>query len=169
MKKPRVTAGAIIFRKDEDTGAYKFLVVQRAKDDHFPLHWEFPRGSCEKSEVVTNCMMREVKEESGLTVVPIKYLGKTEYFSEKHDNITRCFIFLARAKSDKIKINANGVHEHEDGKWLVPEIVRTMVLPDQQIFIDRALEYLKDSHNYQTVDPSKKPSIVRENKKERIK
>lgn len=162
QKKPRITAGSIIFRKDEETNVFKFLVVQRAKDDHFPLHWEFPRGACEKSEVVTRCMMREVKEESGLDVVPVKFLGNTEYYSEKHDNITKCYIFLSRAKSDKIKINANGVHEHEDGKWLIPEVVREMVLPDQRIFIDRALEYLKPNQEYQISHPSKKPTVVKE-------
>jgi 8-oxo-dGTP pyrophosphatase MutT (NUDIX family) len=161
-KKPRITAGSIIFSEDEETKVFKFLVVQRAKDDHFPLHWEFPRGSCEKSEVVTHCMMREVKEESGLDVVPVKFLGKTEYFSEKHDNITKCYIFLSRSKSENIKINANGALEHKDGKWMVPEVVREMVLPDQRIFIDRALEYLKPSQEYQTTHPSKKPAIVKE-------
>lgn len=161
-KKARITSGAVIFRQDEDNGPFKFLVVQRAKDDHFPLHWEFPRGSCDKGETTSNCMMREVKEESGLTAIPVKYLGKTEYFSEKHQNITKCFIFLARAKNDKIKINANGVHEHKDGKWLVPEVIREMVLPDQRIFIDRALEYLKPAQEYQISDPSKRPTIVKE-------
>jgi len=161
-KKPRITSGAVIFREDEETKTFKFLVVQRAKDDHFPLHWEFPRGSCEKKEVVVNCMMREVKEESGLDVKPVKFLGKTEYYSEKHDNITQCYIFLARAKSDNIKMNANGVHEHEDGKWLIPEVIREMVLPDQRIFIDRAIEYLKPHQEYQITDPSKKPTVVKE-------
>ena len=161
-KKPRITAGSIVFMKDEDTDTFKFLVVQRAKDDHFPLHWEFPRGACEKSEVVANCMMREVREESGLDVMPVKFLGKTEYYSEKHDNITQCYIFLSRAKGETIKINANGVHEHEDGKWLLPAVVREMVLPDQRIFIDRALDYLKPDHENQISDPSKKPTIVKE-------
>jgi len=161
-KKHRITAGAIVFRKDEDTNTYKFLVVQRAKDDHFPLHWEFPRGACEKSEVVVNCMMREVKEESGLDVKPVKFLGKTEYYSEKHKNTTDCYIFLCMSKSENIKINSNGVHEHEDGKWLIPEVVREMVLPDQRIFIDRALEYLKPDQEYQITDPSKKPQVVKE-------
>lgn len=161
-EKFRVTSGAVVFTKDEESGVYKFLVVQRAKDDHFPLHWEFPRGSCEKNEVVANCMMREVGEESGLNVVPVKYLGKTEYFSEKHSMITKCFIFLARAKNQNIKMNANGVHEHEDGKWMVPEVVREMVLPDQRIFIDKALDYLKADHTFQVSDASKKPQVVRE-------
>jgi mutator protein MutT len=165
-KKARITAGAIIFKqviKDgESTGTYTFLVVQRAKDDHFPLHWEFPRGSCDRGETVSNCMMREVKEESGLDVVPVKFLGKTEYFSEVHQNITKCFIFLARSKGENIKINANGVHEHEDGKWLIPEVVREMVLPDQRIFIDRALDYLKPSQEYQISHPSKHPVVVKE-------
>jgi len=107
-------------------------------------------------------MMREVREESGLDVMPVKFLGKTEYYSEKHDNITQCFIFLSRAKNDNIKINANGVHEHEDGKWLLPAVVREMVLPDQRIFIDRALDYLKPAHENQISDPSKKPTIVKE-------
>ena len=162
-KKPRITSGAIIFTKgSDDLENPRFLVIQRAKDDHFPMHWEFPRGSCDRSETIANCMMREVKEESGLDVVPVKYLGKTEYFSEKHQNVTKCFIFLAKAKNEKIKINANGEHEHEDGKWLVPEIVREMVLPDQRIFIDRALEYLKPKHEYQISDPSKSPRVVKE-------
>lgn len=162
-KKPRTTAGAIVYIQDHGgVGTYKFLIVQRAKDDHFPLHYEFPRGSCDRGETVSNCMMREVKEESGLEVVPVKYLGKTEYFSEKHKNITRCFIFLARAKSENIKINANGAYEHEDGMWRVPEVAREMVLPDQRIFIDRAIEYLKDPHKFQGSHPSKKPNVVRE-------
>lgn len=166
MKKPRITAGAIVFVKEEgchcQSDHLKFLVVQRAKDDHFPLHWEFPRGSCDKTETVVNCMMREVKEETGLDVVPVKFLGKTEYFSEKHDNITKCYIFLVKAKNENIKMNANGVHEHEDGKWMVPEIVREMVLPDQRIFIDRALEYLKPSQEHQATHPSKQPAVVKE-------
>ncbi len=163
QKKPRLTSGAVIFVKDHGgLGSYKFLVIQRAKDDHFPMHWEFPRGACDKGETMANCMMREVKEESGLDVVPVKYLGKTEYFSEKHQNITQCHIFLARAKNEKIKLNANGVIEHQAGQFLVPEIVRERVLPDQRIFIDRAIDYLKDDHEYQTTDPSKKPTVVRE-------
>jgi mutator protein MutT len=163
-KKPRLTAGAVVFIKEEGCHCQrdhlKFLVAQRAKDDHFPLHWEFPRGSCDKGETMANCMMREVKEETGIEVVPVKYLGKTEYFSEKHNNTTQCHIFLAKAKSENIKINANGEEEHVDGKWLVPELVREKVLPDQRIFIDRALEYLKDG--YQNTHPSKKPAVVKE-------
>ncbi len=166
QKKPRLTSGAVIYTKEEECHCQrdhiKFLVIQRAKDDHFPLHWEFPRGSCDKGETMANCMMREVKEESGLDVVPQKYLGRTEYYSEKHDNMTHCHIFLAKAKSENIKINANGVHEHEQGKWLVPELVREKVLPDQRIFVDRALDYLKGNHAYQITDPSKKPAVVRE-------
>jgi mutator protein MutT len=161
-KKARITSGAVVYMKDEETGSFKCLIVQRAKNDHFPLHYEFPRGSCDKGETVSNCMMREVREESGLDIVTVKYLGKTEYFSEVHQNITKCFIFLARAKSEKIKINANGAYEHEDGMWRVPEMVREMVLPDQRVFIDRAIEYLKDPHKYQASHPSKRPSIVRE-------
>lgn len=163
QKKPRLTSGAVVYIQDHGgVGTYKFLIVQRAKDDHFPLHWEFPRGACNKAETMASCMMREVKEESGLDVVPVKYLGRTEYYSEKHDNMTHCNIFLARAKSEKIKINANGVHEHEAGRWLVPELVREKVLPDQRIFIDRALAYLKDKHEYQITDPSKRPVVVKE-------
>jgi mutator protein MutT len=162
-KKPRLTSGAIIFSQGESgEESYRFLVVQRAKDDHFPLHWEFPRGSCDKGETMVNCMMREVKEETGLEVKPVKYLGKTEYYSEVHKNITQCHIFLTRTKSLKVKMNANGVHEHEDGKWLVPEVVREMVLPDQRMFIDRAIEYLKPMGQAQISDPSKKPSVVKE-------
>ena len=99
QKKPRVTAGAIIYTEDKTfPPTYKFLVVQRAKNDHFPLHWEFPRGSCDKGETVVNCMMREVEEESGIKVRPVKFLGKTEYFSEVHQNITMAGCMVINVK-----------------------------------------------------------------------
>lgn len=167
-KKPRITSGAVIFSQGKSgEESFKFLVIQRAKDDHFPLHWEFPRGACDKGETTAHCMMREVKEESGLSVTPVHYLGMTEYFSEVHNNITQCHIYLARTKNQNIKINSNGAIEHKDGKWLVPEIVREMVLPDQRIFIDKALQYLKPSGQFQVSDPSKIPSVVKENIKKK--
>jgi len=57
-----VAAGVIV--KFEQDRPY-VLLIQRAADDHWPLHWEFPRGKCDKpvGEDLIHCLKREVKED----------------------------------------------------------------------------------------------------------
>jgi len=44
------------------------LITQRQADDSFPLHWEFPGGTCEPGESLEQCVAREMQEELGVTV-----------------------------------------------------------------------------------------------------
>ena len=45
-KKMNAAAGVIVRIGDNDRR--NVLLIQRAADDHWPLHWEFPRGKCDK-------------------------------------------------------------------------------------------------------------------------
>ena len=59
----RVVIGGVIFNKEK-----KVLILQRSKDDDiFPEMWELPSGKREFLENSESCLMREMKEETGLS------------------------------------------------------------------------------------------------------
>jgi 8-oxo-dGTP diphosphatase len=64
-KRPLVGVGALIFRRD------RILMAQRGKE---PLKgwWSLPGGALELGESLENAVCREVLEETGLEVVPVK-------------------------------------------------------------------------------------------------
>ena len=64
-KRPMVGVGAILFRRD------RILLAQRGKE---PLKgwWSLPGGALEIGESLHDGVCREVREETGLEVVPVK-------------------------------------------------------------------------------------------------
>ncbi len=64
-KRPLVGVGALIFRRD------RILMAQRGKE---PLKgwWSLPGGALELGESLEDAVCREVLEETGLEVVPVK-------------------------------------------------------------------------------------------------
>ena len=51
----------------EKDGTY--LITQRVHDDSFGGYWEFPGGKLESEETLENCLIREIQEELGMTVL----------------------------------------------------------------------------------------------------
>jgi 8-oxo-dGTP diphosphatase len=66
-ERPILGVGALIFNRD------KILLVERGKE---PLkgHWSLPGGVLEIGETLEQGIIREVREETGLEVSPIKVL-----------------------------------------------------------------------------------------------
>ena len=54
-------AAGVIFKEEDDRRF--ILLIQRAKDDHWLLHYEFPRGKCDKpiGEDVIKCLNGDYK------------------------------------------------------------------------------------------------------------
>jgi len=133
-----VGAGVII-REDENLRK-QVLLLQRAADDHWPLHWEFPRGKCDKpvGEDIRKCTKREVKEETGLDVIPLVLIDILEYTADKGTRKSKCYNFLCELKNPDQKISLS--KEHSDYKW-VSEVgeVEMLVLPDQKKTIEKVL------------------------------
>jgi mutator protein MutT len=46
------------------------LVTRRLKGTHLEGLWEFPGGKCEPGESIHACLIREMVEELGVTIVP---------------------------------------------------------------------------------------------------
>jgi len=116
---PRIpVAGAIIFKNlDSDKG--QLLLIQRAKDDHYPNHWEFPRGKVEEGEKLKIGLKREVKEEVGLEIDILQYFNKFSYVIKESGIIKRVstqynWICKPIDPNQEVKLS----FEHQAFKWI---------------------------------------------------
>ncbi len=131
-----VAAGLIV--KEGENGEKLLLLIQRAADDHWPNFWEAPRGKCDKpkGENLIHCLKREVKEETGLDVIPDEEIDTFEYLADKGTRKSICHNFLCRMKDPNQKVKLS--KEHQNFKWIqsVGE-AEMLVLPDQKKSIDK--------------------------------
>ena len=132
-------AAGIVMKIDEDERK-QILLIQRSSDDHWPLHWEFPRGKCDKpiGESLFKCAQREIKEETGLDVEVLTLIDIFEYIADHGKRKSICHNFLCRMKDPEQKIKLS--KEHQDYKW-IGEMgeAEMMVMPDQKKTIEKAL------------------------------
>lgn len=133
-----VSAGVVM--KYGDNNERLVLMIQRSKDDHWPLHWEFPRGKCDKpiGEDTKKCIVREVKEETGLDVEPMTLLGIFEYMADGGKRKSICHNYLCKVLNPDQKVKLS--KEHSDFKW-VSEAgeVQLLILPDQLKVLQKVL------------------------------
>lgn len=135
-----INAAAGVIVRIGDNNRPNVLLIQRASDDHWPLHWEFPRGKCDKpiGEDVIHCLKREVKEEVGLDIKPIEKIDVHEYLAEGGKRKTYCHNYLCMLKDPNQEIKLS--KEHDSYKW-ISEIgeVELMVQPEQKKTLEKAL------------------------------
>ena len=103
------SAGAVVFRETEK--GRLFLLLQNAG------RWDFPKGGVEKGETELQTVLREVKEESGLSDVSVVpgFRRVIEYFYRRNNkNIHKQVVYLlASTKDSKVKIS----FEHQGFGW----------------------------------------------------
>ena len=66
----------------------RYLMLHRIKKEHDASHgkWIGVGGKCEADESPDECMLREVKEETGLTVTRWRYRGIVTFISDTWEN-----------------------------------------------------------------------------------
>ncbi len=62
----KVAAG-IIFRDGGSSGSGHVLLAQRKQSARYALRWEFPGGKLEDHEPLEECLLRELREELGIS------------------------------------------------------------------------------------------------------
>lgn len=138
--KVKMNAAAGVIMRIDENGTRQILLIQRASDDHWPNHWEFPRGKCDhgKAEEITSCTKREIKEETGLTVRIAGLIDTFQYLADGGKRLTTCYNYLCELEPPNQKIKLS--KEHKDYKW-ISEIgqVELLVLPDQKRTIEKVL------------------------------
>ena len=107
----------------------KFLLAQRRNDVRFPLLWEFPGGRIEAPETPKQCVIREMKEELGILVKPLRLLGTFE--DELPD--LKIYVYLYECE---IYSGSPKSLECEDWGWVSLEKIEDLSLAplDQKIF-----------------------------------
>lgn len=105
------SAGAVIFREISD--GIVFLLL------HYPSgHWDFVKGKIEKNENPLQTVIRETKEETGISDLNFfeRFEESIEYdFQFDGELIHKKVIFyLAKTNTEKITLS----HEHLDFVWL---------------------------------------------------
>lgn len=69
--RPAVTTDCVVFTQEEEP---KVLLIQRGNEPYKGC-WAFPGGFMNMEETAEECAVRELKEETGLTVNQIRQIG----------------------------------------------------------------------------------------------
>lgn len=69
--RPAVTTDCVVFTQEEEP---KVLLIQRGNEPYKGC-WAFPGGFMNMEETAEECAVRELKEETGLTVTRIRQIG----------------------------------------------------------------------------------------------
>ena len=105
MMKPTSVVAAII-KKDK-----QYLIVQRNKNKHLGLKWEFPGGKVHENENFEEALRREVQEELNITINIHKKIAEEGYKDDKIDILLH--YYLCSQKNGTIKLS-----EHEEQAWV---------------------------------------------------
>jgi len=105
------SAGAVLF-SETDSGKI-FLLL------NYPSgHWDFVKGNIEEVETLKQTVVREIREETGITDVEFidGFEDKIEYHYQRDGNLVHkeVVFFLAKTKTIDVKIS----YEHIGFVWL---------------------------------------------------
>ena len=89
----------------------QFLIVQRNKNKHLGLKWEFPGGKVQESETFEKALLREIKEELNITIIIHEKIAEEKYKDDKIDIVLH--YYLCSHKSGAMKLS-----EHEAFLWV---------------------------------------------------
>lgn len=140
MIKTHMTAAAGIIVRRNDDESDSVLLIKRAPDDHWPLHYEFPRGKCDKpvGEEPSPCAVREIKEETGLDVEIREHIGTYQYVADHGTRLTTCHVFKCELKNNKQEVKLS--KEHSEYQWVSEMgMANLLILPDQKKFLEKVL------------------------------
>ena len=98
----------------------EYLLLKRSDDDDDMAGvWEFPSGNAECGEDLHEALIREIKEETGITIKKddVKLCSFSQYESEKADYI-KCSVQLNFLVNLKQKEEVLISEEHANYKWV---------------------------------------------------
>ena len=89
----------------------RYLIVQRNKNKHLGLKWEFPGGKVKSNESFKEALIREIKEELNITISVQKKIAEELYKDHKID--VHLYYFICSKLDDTIELR-----EHEKMAWV---------------------------------------------------
>jgi predicted NUDIX family NTP pyrophosphohydrolase len=134
------SAGCLVYRLVE--GKLQFLLVHPTKASFRKRLFGIPKGLLEEGEEALRAAQRETLEETGLEVRIIRDLGTCRYTSGKEIRA-----FLAEIVTGEIDEKGNTTRDWEVdvSKFYPVATCRKIIHPAQEVFLDRALDFLAAS------------------------
>jgi 8-oxo-dGTP pyrophosphatase MutT (NUDIX family) len=133
--KQEKSCGALVFRKN--SGETEVLIIRQVQG-----HWCFPKGHVEKKETEHETALREIKEETGLSVTIIDGFRETLSYSPKAGVWKEVVYFIAGNPKGKVKVQEEELSEIH---WVSVGKARSLITysNDASMF-EKALSYLND-------------------------
>ena len=128
------------------------VLVQNKKGDRTWHRWNFPGGHVEQGEFVTPSVIREVREETGLTIENPKLCGIKEFQKEQDGKRFIVFLYVASRFSGELRSSAEG-----DVFWYpLSELKRSKELADGfsemlPVFTSEEISEVFYTNNWDTV------------------
>jgi|WetSurMetagenome_2_1015567.scaffolds.fasta_scaffold44376_3 8-oxo-dGTP diphosphatase len=144
LPKKRMGAGVLIFNENN-----KILVIKPSYRDH----WSIAGGVIEKNESPKAACIREVKEEIGINLKKIEFLGVDYTFDNSQKGESLQFIFyggkLSKNEIEKIKIDGKEIVEYRfmkinDALPLLGEKLKKRMLKCLEAFKKNSAAYLEN-------------------------
>ena len=113
MKKEQ-SAGIVVYYRDPENGKFLYLLLH-----YIGGHWDLPKGKLEEGETLEQAAMREVREETGLTVKPISnFSDSISYYFRNQDRemVDKSVTFFVGEVDNKPDVMIS--HEHQGYEWL---------------------------------------------------
>jgi len=132
MERKAIEVVAALIR-DQD----RFLACQRPADKARGLLWEFVGGKVESGETGPEALVRECREELGVTLsVGDAVMDVTHDYPDLTVHLTLYSAVIAEGTPKKI--------EHNDIRWITAEEIDTIEFcPADQVFLDKVRKVMK--------------------------
>jgi len=117
MTNETLKAGGIIIHKNNNK--LHVLLLYRGKEKD----WSFPKGHIEPNEKIEETVIREMKEETGLTVKLVRELPPHEYINTRTGEKNKIFMYIL----EPLSLNLKTEHINDALEWVEIDRVASIV------------------------------------------
>jgi len=138
----RINVGTIdVYCLDPSADGWQVLTLQRAHDTRCPTAWETVHGHIEAGESPEQAAVREVREETGLSVQRLYNVTVQPFYLHKFATVELAVVFAAFVdRTQPITLGA----EHMRHEWLIPDAaLDRFVWPRERTALREILQLLR--------------------------
>jgi 8-oxo-dGTP pyrophosphatase MutT (NUDIX family) len=138
----QISVGTIdVYLVAPDSAGWRVLILQRALTTRCPTAWETVHGHIEPGEEPEEAAVREVREETGLSVQRLYNISVQPFYLHKSHIVELAVVFAAFVDSAAPVVLGE---EHARAEWLTPErALERFVWPRERSALRDILQLLR--------------------------